>query len=67
MTISKPTEVLRKPGYSQNRKIVAISDFLLRPLCGLSWVIDQSVVAWMFLFMTEGATQQDQIHCPKTC
>lgn len=71
MTNSKPTEVLSKPADSQNRRIVAISEFLLRgmerPLCRLSWITDQSVVAWVFLFMTEGAAQQDQMHCPQTC
>lgn len=68
MTICKPVEVLRKPGYSQHRKILAISNFLLRgmerPECGLSWITDGSLVAWIFLFMTEGAAQQDRMHYP---
>lgn len=48
MTISKPTEVLRKPGHNRNRKAVVVSDSLLRVMegsvSGLSWPVGKSVV-----------------------
>lgn len=48
MTISKPTEVLRKPGYNRNRKAVVVSDSLLRVMegsvGGLSWPVGKSIV-----------------------